>query len=319
MTELLRKIRNIGIVPVVKLNDAQNAKRLGAALVKGRIPCAEITFRTAAAEESIRILSGESPELLVGAGTVINAELAKKAIEAGARFIVSPGFDPAVVDYCLSRGVPILPGVNNPSNIEDALGKGLDLLKFFPAEASGGVAMLDALAGPFPQVQFMPTGGIGPGNLADYIRRPNVFAVGGSWMVPSGMIESGDWEGVETLCSEASLALQGFAFAHLGINEADPAAAAESASLFAGFGLAPKDGASSVFAGQSIEIMKAPFRGAQGHIGFKTWDIERALAYLEPLGFRPVEETRKTANGATKAIYLDREIAGFAVHLVREK
>jgi 2-dehydro-3-deoxyphosphogluconate aldolase/(4S)-4-hydroxy-2-oxoglutarate aldolase len=319
MTELLQKIRNIGIVPVVKLNEAKNAQRLALALIKGRIPCAEITFRTAAAEESIRILSGELPEMLVGAGTVISVEFAKKAIDAGARFIVSPGFNPAVVDYCLSRGVAILPGVNNPSDIEAAMGKGLEVLKFFPAEASGGVAMLDSLAGPFPQIQFMPTGGVGPGNLADYIRRPNVLAVGGSWMVQSGMIDSGDWDGVERLCAEATLALQGFSFAHLGINQVDSAAAAESAALFAGFGLAPKDGASSVFAGANIEIMKAPFRGAHGHVGFKTWDIERALTYLEPLGFKPVETTRKTANGATTAVYLDRETGGFAIHLVREK
>jgi 2-dehydro-3-deoxyphosphogluconate aldolase / (4S)-4-hydroxy-2-oxoglutarate aldolase len=319
MTELLQRIKNIGIIPVVKLNDAGKAKELAAALVKGHIPCAEITFRTPAAEESIRVISGELPETLVGAGTVISAELAKKAIDAGARFIVSPGFNPEVVDYCLSRNVPIIPGVNNPSNIEAALGKGLEVLKFFPAEASGGVAMLDALAGPFPQVQFMPTGGVGPSNLADYIRRPNVLAVGGSWMVKPGMIDSDDWNGIEKLCAEASLALQGFSFAHLGINQADAASAAESAALFADFGLSLKDGAASLFAGQNIEIMKTPFRGAHGHVGFKTWDIERALSYLEPFGFKPIEATKKKVNDMTTFVYLDRELGGFAIHLIREK
>ena len=174
MNSVLEQLGSIGLVPVIKIEDASKAADLARALIAGGLPCAEVTFRTAAAAEAIRAMTAGFPDMLVGAGTVINVELAKKAKEAGARFIVSPGFNPLVVEWCISNGMPVVPGVNTPSDVEAGLERGLEVLKFFPAEASGGVAMLDALAGPFGQVKFMPTGGIGANNLADYVRRPNV-------------------------------------------------------------------------------------------------------------------------------------------------
>lgn len=319
MHPILVKLGNIGLVPVVKIEDASKATGLAKALIDGGLPCAEVTFRTTAASDAIRSITKTFPDMLVGAGTVINVELAKKAVDAGAKFIVSPGFNPAVVDWCVSKNVPIVPGINNPSGVEAALEKGLEVLKFFPAEASGGVTMLDALAGPFAQVSFMPTGGIEMKNLADYAKRKNVLAVGGSWMVKADLIESEDWTAISALSREAVTAIHGFTFAHVGINQKNDTEAAETAALFALFGFAAKEGTSSIFNSTVIEVMKSPFRGEHGHIGLKCWNIERALAYLEQFGFHGVEETAKTEKGKLTVIYLDREIGGFAIHLVSAK
>ncbi len=319
MNSVLEQLGSIGLVPVIKIEDASKAADLARALIAGGLPCAEVTFRTAAAAEAIRAMTAGFPDMLVGAGTVINVELAKKAKEAGARFIVSPGFNPLVVEWCISNGMPVVPGVNTPSDVEAGLERGLEVLKFFPAEASGGVAMLDALAGPFGQVKFMPTGGIGANNLADYVRRPNVLAVGGSWMVKADLIDSGDWDGITRLCREAVTAVHGFSFAHVGINAESEAAAKKAAGLFGIFGFAPKEGNSSIFNDTVIEVMKSPFRGKMGHIGLKCWNVDRALAYLKTQGFTGVEETAKREKGALTVIYLEPEIAGFAVHLIKAK
>jgi len=317
MNDFFKTVAEVGLVPVIKIDDAAQAPALGKALLAGGIPVAEITFRTAAAEEAIRRLRGECPGLVVGAGTVINARLAEKALAAGASFIVSPGFNPATVDYCLERDVPILPGANNPSLIEAGLEKGLEVFKFFPAEASGGIAMINALAAPFGGVKFVPTGGIDPANLADYARNEAVLAVGGSWMVKADLINGENWDEITRLSAEAVAAVQGFAFMHLGINQENAAVAAGTAALFGRFGLALKDGNSSIFAGSAFEVMKLPFRGTRGHIGFSCHNVERALAYLARFGFKGVPETAKEEKGRLKVIYLDQEIGGFAVHLVR--
>jgi len=317
MNPILAKLGSIGLVPVVKIDDAAKAEPLAKALIDGLLPCAEVTFRTQAAAESIRAMSRSHPEMLVGAGTVINKELAEQAVEAGAKFIVSPGYSKPVVSWCLERGIPIVPGVNTPSNVEEGIAAGLDVLKFFPAEASGGVAMLDALAGPFANVQFMPTGGIDSANLGEYAKRPNVLAVGGSWMVKADLIESCNWAEITRLSREAATIIHGFSFAHVGINQESEEAAAGTAHLFSLFGFAAKSASSSIFNGTNIEVMKSPYRGAHGHIGLKCWNIERALAYLEQFGFRGVPETATYDKGKLSVMYLDREIAGFAVHLIR--
>ncbi len=318
MHETFKALAGIGLIPVIKIEEAAKAVPLGKALVAGGIPVAEVTFRTAAAEDAIRAMAGECPDLLVGAGTVINTDLAKKAIAAGAKFIVSPGFNPAVVDFCRTKGVPILPGVNNPSLIEAGLEAGLDTFKFFPAEASGGVAMLDALAGPFGSVKFVPTGGIDASNVGEYAKRDSVLAIGGSWMVKADLVSAEKWDEIIALCSAAVAAVNGFSFAHLGINHADEAAARGTANLLAALGLPLKEGASSIFAGGSFEVMKTPFRGTLGHIAIKCYNLERALDYLGRFGFSGVEETAKLEKGHLKVIYLDKEVAGFAVHLVRD-
>lgn len=204
MIETLKKIR---VVPVVKIEDPKDAVPLGKALIAGGLPCAEITFRTAAAEEAIANLSRELPELIVGAGTVLTPEQADKAVAAGAAFIVSPGFNPRVVDHCLEIGTPIFPGINNPTGIEQALERDLPAVKFFPAEASGGMKMLKAMAAPYGDILFMPTGGVNAANIGSYLAFSRVLACGGSWMVPSDLISAGEFDKITALTKEAMAAV----------------------------------------------------------------------------------------------------------------
>ena len=203
MSDVVRRIRAAGIVPVIKLEHAEDARPLGKALLEGGLPVAEVTFRTAAAAGAIRLLREEYPALLVGAGTVLTPAQVDAAIAAGAAFAVTPGFNPRVVDHCLAKNLPVVPGVNSPSQVEQGLERGLSLLKFFPAEASGGVKMLKALHGPYAEVSFLPTGGVEPANLASYLALPYVAAVGGSWMVKEDLLASGRHAEVATLCAEA--------------------------------------------------------------------------------------------------------------------
>jgi len=194
MGKVLDRIHSLGVVPVVKIEDAQLAGQLGKALLEGHLPCAEITFRTEAAEEAIHILSSEHPDILVGAGTVLSVEQASSALEAGARFIVSPGFDPELVDWCLERQVAVMPGVATPTEITMALNKGLRVLKFFPAEVLGGVKALKALGGPFVGVSFVPTGGVNASNAAEYLSLDMVHACGGSWVTKGSLISGGAFD-----------------------------------------------------------------------------------------------------------------------------
>jgi 2-dehydro-3-deoxyphosphogluconate aldolase/(4S)-4-hydroxy-2-oxoglutarate aldolase len=318
MHPVLQRVGEIGLVPVIRLDSAGKALALGRALVRGGIPVAEVTFRTGAAEEAIGIMSAELPELLVGAGTVLTAEQAARAVRAGARFIVSPSWVEEVVQYCLEQEVPVLPGVVNPDGVARGLALGLEVLKFFPAGACGGTAMLDALAGPFGAAAFIPTGGIDAGNLAAYARRPNVLAVGGSWMVRPELVEAEQWPEVEALCREAVAVLHGFAFAHLGINGQDEAACrADSGLLERLFALAPRETSGSIFAGDRIELTKAPGPGAKGHLAIRCNQVERAVAHLAGLGIAARPETAKRERGRLKAVYLDLDLGGFAVHLVQ--
>ena len=204
MNEVLEKLGKIGIVPVVVLDDAKDAENLGRALMEGGLPCAQVTFRTAAAEESIRILSEKFPEMIVGAGTVLTIEQVDRAVKAGAKFIVSPGTNPKVVDYCVKNNIPITPGTCTPSNVETALEFGLDVVKFFPAEPSGGLNFIKAIAAPYVGVKFMPTGGINAKNVRDYLAYDRIIACGGSWMVTKDLIKAGDFEQIKKLTAEAA-------------------------------------------------------------------------------------------------------------------
>lgn len=194
MGKVLDRIHSLGVVPVVKIKNAQLAGQLGKALLEGHLPCAEITFRTEAAEEAIRILSSEHPDILVGAGTVLSIRQASSALEAGAQFIVSPGFDVELVNWCLDRQVAVMPGVATPTEITMALNKGLRVLKFFPAEVLGGVKALKALGGPFVGVSFVPTGGVNASNLAEYLSLDIVHACGGSWVAKGSLISGGAFD-----------------------------------------------------------------------------------------------------------------------------
>ena len=189
MNAVLEKLNKIGIVPVVVINNVEDAAPLAKALCAGGLPCAEVTFRTAAAKEAIKIMTETCPEMIVGAGTVLNAEQVDAAVEAGATFIVSPGLNPKTVKYCIEKGVPITPGTSSPSDIEQAIELGLDVVKFFPAEQSGGLAKIKAMAAPYVNMKFMPTGGINAKNINDYLSFPKVIACGGSWMVPAKLVD----------------------------------------------------------------------------------------------------------------------------------
>lgn len=317
-TDLFKLFHNIGLVPVVKIDDAAKAVPLAKAMIKGGLPVAEITFRTAAAEQAIKNISTECPEMLVGAGTVINPELAKKAVSAGATFVVSPGLNEETVKWCNENNVPVVPGVCTPSDVEKGLSLGLDVLKFFPAEASGGVNMLKNLAGPFPQVKFMTTGGISTKNLKEYATCPNVLAIGGSWMVSPDLIESENYDEITRLCKEAVTALQGFEFAHIGLNNENQAEADKAIDMLSVFGFEVKRGASSAFVSSSIEVLPKMFYGKLGHIGFRCNDIERVLYYLSSKGFSVKEESvQKDAKGKIKVAYINEEIAGFAIHFIK--
>ncbi len=203
MTNPIARLGELGIIPVVRLEDPTQGDRLAEALLAGGLPCAEITFRTAAAGEGIRRMCAQSPEMLVGAGTVVTPDQALQAVEAGARFIVSPGFDRRVVEWCLGHAVPVMPGVATPTEILMALESGLNVLKFFPAEALGGKEMLEALAAAFVGVKFVPTGGITAANAAPYLKLPMVFALGGSWLVAPKLIAAGGFDEITRLTAEA--------------------------------------------------------------------------------------------------------------------
>ena len=203
MSEMLKTIEGFGVVPVVVLNDAKDAAPLAKALCEGGLPCAEVTFRTEAAEESIRIMATEFPEMVIGAGTVLTIDQVDRAVGAGAKFIVSPGFDPEIVDYCISKNIPVLPGCITPSEVTQAVKRGLEVVKFFPAEQFGGVATLKALAAPFTSVRFMPTGGISAKNLADYLGFKKIIACGGSWMVKGDMVAAGEFDKIKEMTAEA--------------------------------------------------------------------------------------------------------------------
>ena len=203
MGKIVEKLGEIGIIPVVAIDDAAAAVPLGQALLDGGLPCAEITFRTAAAADAIHNMSTAHPDILVGAGTVLTVVQAKAAKAAGAKFIVTPGFDAAVVDWCLANELPITPGVMTPTDINQALAKGLNILKFFPAEAAGGVKALKAIGGPYAGIKFIPTGGISANNLADYLRLPIVHACGGSFMVAKQLIADGKFDAIRDLAATA--------------------------------------------------------------------------------------------------------------------
>jgi 2-dehydro-3-deoxyphosphogluconate aldolase/(4S)-4-hydroxy-2-oxoglutarate aldolase len=200
---VLEKLGRLGIIPVVKIDQASQGPNLAEALLKGGLPCVEITFRTNAAEEAIRSISASYPEMIVGAGTVISVSQAKRAVDAGTRFIISPGFDPKVVDWCLQHAIPVVPGVATCSEALMALDKGLSILKFFPSEALGGIPMLEAIAAALVGVKFIPTGGISDANMASYLKLPMVYAVAGSWLATSKMISSGAFGEITRLTREA--------------------------------------------------------------------------------------------------------------------
>lgn len=312
--DILQTLSLNGIVPVIKLTDAKDAVPLCSALKDGGLPVAEITFRTAAAEESIRRVAEALPDVILGAGTVLTIDQVKRAVAAGARYIVSPGFNPKVVGYCIENDIPVLPGCSTPSDIEAALEMGLKTVKFFPAEAVGGLAAIKAMSAPYGDITFVPTGGINEKNLLEYLAFPKILACGGSWMVKDELVAAGDFAGITALTRSAVQKMLGFELAHLGVNCENKDEALRLTALLGGlFGWPTREGNSSAFAGTAFELMKAPGRGKNGHVAIGVNSLPRARAYLERLGIAFDEST-----AGPKAIYFAEEIGGFAFHLLQK-
>lgn len=318
--DLFQRMYEIGLIPAVTIDREQDAVPLAKALNDGGLPACEITYRTSAAPAAIRAIRKAYPDMLVGAGTVLTPAQADSAKDAGAEFVVAPGCNPTVIRRCKEIGLAILPGCASPSDIETALELGIDTVKFFPAEAMGGVATLKALAGPYGNVRFLPTGGVDENNLLTYLNFKKVIACGGSFMVKKDVIEAGDFAKVTELTQNAVAAILGFRVVHVGINADSPERAFHIVDQFAPFGFPVKDGNSSVFLGKDVEVMKKPWYGKLGHIAVETNNIIRAEAFLRWKGLSFLEETKKVdEKGNYGALYIDGDFGGFAVHLVQKR
>lgn len=318
MNQIIEEIASIGIVPVIKLNDAGKAVLLAQALKQGGIPCVEVTFRTSEAAQAIKNITDAMEDMVVGAGTVTTTQQVDRAIEAGAKFIVSPGFNEKIVMYCTEKDIPIVPGVLTPSEIERAVECGLKTLKFFPAEQGGGTAIIKALAGPYSGVRFMPTGGIKESNINDYLALDCVAACGGSFMAEPSLVDSDKYDEIEQICKNAVNKILGFSLKHVGINSSADEARKLADFFQETFGFEKKEGNSSIMAGNQIEVTKKVFPGTKGHISIGTNSIDRAIYHLERRGIKFNYDTiRKNDKGKIVVIYLKNEIGGFAIHLVK--
>ena len=316
--DVLKRLAQSGVVPVVVLEDAKDAVPTAKAMLAGGIDVMEITFRTAAAADSIKAVAQECPDMVVGAGTVVNLEQCKLAVECGAKFIVSPGYDEETVAWCCDNSIPVTPGCVTPTEIMMALKHGLKVLKFFPANVYGGLSAIKSLAGPFGGVKFIPTGGVNAQNLAEFISSPYIHAVGGSWICPKADIAAGNFDKITALCKEARKSLLGFEVAHIGINTPDADAAMDVCKAFNdAFDFNVKQGNSSNFASTGVEVMKTMFKGANGHIAIRTNKMIPAIAEMERRGYELDMDSVKDKDNI-KAVYFKNEIGGFAVHLLQK-
>ena len=321
MQDMIKELYSIGLIPVIKIENPDDAVPLAKALIDGGLPAAEITFRTKCAAEAIKNITEAFPDMLVGAGTVLTTEQVDAAIAAGSKFLVSPGLNPKVTSYCLSKGVPMLPGCSNPSDVEAALELGLTTVKFFPAEAAGGLKMLKAMAAPYGQLTFMPTGGINADNLLEYLKFNKIIACGGSFMVKDELIKEKKWDEITALTRNAVKAMLGLEFTHIGINNDNQEEAEKGAKLFSlMFGMPLRTTSKSIFASEEFEFMCQRGPGKCGHIGIKSPFVDRAIAYFERLGFEFDKDsiTYDEKTGKPKFVYFKEEICGFAIHIVQK-
>ncbi len=319
MNPVLEKVYQIGIIPVIAFNSVDEAVPLCKALVAGGLPAAEVTFRTACAEECIKKIHEEVPEMLLGAGTVLTCEQADRAMAAGASFIVAPGFDPIVTQHVIDKGGIAMPGTATAGEMQQAMNMGCEGIKFFPAEANGGVAMLKNIGAALKTAKWMCTGGVNAKNVNDYLGYDQIIAVGGTWMCKSDKIKAGAWDEITAMCKEAVDTMLGLELGHIGINSANPEEAMATAKLLADLlNMKVAEGNSSIFVGKKeFEIMKKPGRGTHGHIAIKCNNVDRAMYHL---GLRGVEfdtDSVVNKNGKNIAVYLKGEVAGFAIHLVQ--
>jgi len=298
MNKILEQIGLLGIVPVIAIEKAEHAEPLAEALMEGGLPLAEVTFRTAAAKDSIAKISTRFPGMLVGAGTVLSIDQVKAAREAGAKFIVAPGLNRKVVEYCVSNEIPVTPGVSSPSDVEAALELGLDVVKFFPAEAAGGLGFLKALAGPYGKVKYIPTGGIDESNLLAYLRFPKTLACGGSWMVKPEMISAGKFQEIKSLTAKAVSLMLGFDLQGLSIG-----GGAEIGKVLGTLlNSPPVEEGGSLRVGSRFHLTGERTEGAT--ILIKTNFLDRAASYLTAKGFKiqPVPDPLKGPGHSAYAV-----------------
>lgn len=316
MNTILEKINQIGIVPVIKIDRVEDAVPLAKALCEGGLPVAEVTFRTEHAKKAMELIHQACPDMLLGAGTVLTTQQVDDAIEVGATFIVSPGLNPEIVRYCQSKNIMILPGCANASDIEAALSLNLTTVKFFPAEPLGGLNMIKALAAPYVNVNFMPTGGVKESNICEYLAYDRIVACGGTWMVDAKLIAEGKFDQIKVLTQNAVKKMLGLTLDHVGINATPTTSktiAIEAARLT---NSEVRETSKSFFGGDSVEVMNENGRGTHGHICYTVTSVDRAVRYYEALGYKFVEETKqRDAKGHLKFVYFADEIGGFAVHL----
>lgn len=320
MSDIFEQISEYGIVPLVTLDDPNDAVPLARALVKGGIPIAEVTFRTAAGGEAIKRMAKEVPEIIVGSGTVHDIDHAKETVDNGGKFVITPGFNAKVVDWCVKNNVPVCPGTVVPSDIEEAMNFGLKVVKFFPAEAYGGIETLKALAGPFGAMKFVPTGGVGLHNLRDYLDLPNVAAVGGSFVPPPALVKAKDWDGVARACQQIKGKVFDFTVGHVGINANTLDNATNVTNrIIELFETDKRETDGAFFSGNLVEVMKTPFLGTHGHVCVDTRDLERAIKMLKRKGVEfDDDNTFYDAKGRMVTAYLKGEIGGFAWHIRRK-
>ena len=315
--KVMKRLHGIGIIPAIVLDRVEDAAPLADALCKGGLPAAEVTFRTPAAHDAMIAMKKARPELLVGAGTVLSIEQVDSALDAGAEFIVAPGLNPEVVAYCQKKGVAVCPGISTASELERALALDLHTVKFFPAEAAGGIKTIKALCGPYKNMTFLPTGGINEKNMLDYLSFNKIFAIGGTWMVKADLIKNGQFNKVEEISREAVMKMLGMHVKHIGINctEADGKDTADKfASLLQG---TVRETSKGYFGSEMIEIMVKEHFGTKGHIAIGVNNVERALAYYRALGVAFDENSiTYDDDGDAKFAYFKEEIGGFKIHLV---
>ena len=320
MNPVLERVYEIGIIPVIAFNSVDEAIPLCKALMDGGLPAAEVTFRTACAEECIRKIHEELPDMLLGAGTVLTKDQADRAMAAGAAFVVAPGYDPHVTQHVIDKGGLMMPGTCSAGEMQQAMNQGCEAIKFFPAEANGGVDMLKNIGAALKTAKWMCTGGVNAKNVNNYLANPQIIAVGGTWMCKSDKIKAGAWDDITAACKEAVDVMLGLELGHIGINCADDAEAMKTAELLGGLlSKAVAPGNSSIFVGnKEFEIMKKPGRGTHGHIAVKCNNIDRAVYHLGQRGVKFDMDSMVTKNGKNIAVYLADEVAGFAIHLVQK-
>jgi len=317
----LERIGLAGLVPVVVIEDAEDAVTAANALIEGGLDIMEITMRTDAGIQAIKNVAEGCPEMLVGAGTVLTLEKCKEAVDAGAKFIVSPGFNEKIVAWCVENKITVTPGCVTPTEIEAALAYGIKTVKFFPSGTYGGVQACKSLYGPYraADVSFIPTRGVNNDNLSEYADKLYIHAVGGSWLCRSSAIASHDFESITESTRTAIDVLLGFEVAHVGINQEDRESSLSVAEQFnKAFNFPIKKGNSSNFVSTSIEIMNSPYLGTKGHIAIRTNCLERAIHYLGKRGVEFDETTLKIKHGRVIVVYLKDEFGGFAVHLFQK-